>query len=126
MDSSALVVATIVVAAIFVVLRSFRGKRQPKHQPKPQLKPQPFRCARCSTNSMHTARTLEAKQRGKTKFFCNSCHGEWLRTQPVNPAPARRSARPHGNVRAGRSGCLSAVVIVVVVPTAAAVAFLLG
>jgi hypothetical protein len=74
---------------------------------------------------MHTARTLEAKQRGKTKFFCNSCHGEWLRTQPSNPAPARRIARPPRTARAGRSGCLSAVVIVVVVPTATTIAFLL-
>jgi hypothetical protein len=120
MDPNALIVAGIVVAAILVARRSFGGKREPRQPPKQQ----PFRCARCSTSSMHTARTLEAKRRGKTKFFCNSCHGEWLRTQPANPAPSRRSWQPHTASRAGRSGCLGAVVLAVALPTVAVVTFL--
>jgi len=66
MDPNALIVAGIVVAAILVARRSFGRRRDSRQQPNQS----PFRCARCSASSMHTARTLEAKRRGKTKFFC--------------------------------------------------------
>lgn len=61
MDTNAIIVAAIVVVGILVVGRFFAGGRRPPQQS--------FRCGRCSTSTMHTARTIEAWRRGKTKFF---------------------------------------------------------
>ena len=105
MDQGVLIVAAIAVAGIVVLARFFGGVRRPKRQS--------FRCARSSTGAMHTARTIEAWRRGKTEFFCNSCHGERLRSLPQDAAPAR----------GGRSGCLSAVVLFIVVPSIAVVSY---
>lgn len=106
MDGNVLIVAGIAVAVIVVAFRLFGGGRRPKEQS--------FRCSRCSTASPHTARTIEAWRRGKTRFFCNSCHGEWLRNQP----------RDSSLVRSGRSGCLSSIVLVVAIPAVAVVTLL--
>jgi hypothetical protein len=106
MDTNVLIIAAMAVAAILVVGRFFIGGRRPKQQS--------FRCSRCNTNAMHSARTIEAWRRGKTKFFCNSCHGEWLRSQP-------QGARPE---RDGRSGCLGAVVVIIGVPATVVMAYL--
>src|SRR5687767_8117234 len=106
MDDSTLIVIGIIVAITIVALGVFGSGRRPKQQS--------FRCSRCSTSSLHSARTIGAWRRGKTKFFCNSCHGEGLRTHPHDASPARGR----------RSGCLSAVVLAVVLPSVAVVAFL--
>jgi hypothetical protein len=105
MDGNVLIVAGIAVAVILIAVRLFSGRR-PKEQS--------FRCSRCSTASLHSARTIEAWRRGKTKFFCNSCHGEWLRNRPRDSSPVRNA----------RAGCLSVVVLVVAIPAMAVVAFL--
>jgi hypothetical protein len=106
MDNNVLIVAGLIVAVIFVAFRAFGGSRRPKQQS--------FRCGRCSSSAQHTPRTIEAWRRGKTKFFCNACHTEWLRTRP--------DAARHEPV--GRSGCLSMIVLVVVIPSVAAIAYL--
>jgi hypothetical protein len=105
MDTNVLIVAAIAVAGIVVVGRLFVGGRSPTQQS--------FRCSRCSSTSMHTARTIEAWRRGKTKFFCNACHGEWLRTQP------REAKQGHG----GSAGCLSAVVVFLAIPAVVVMAY---
>jgi hypothetical protein len=106
MDTNVLIVAAIAVAGVLVVGRILVGGRRPKQQS--------FRCSRCSSDSMHSARTIEAWRRGKTKFFCNACHGEWLRTQP-------RGARSQ---RDGRSGCLGAAVVFIAIPATVIMAYL--
>jgi hypothetical protein len=106
MDTDVLIVAAVVVIGILVVGRQFVGGSRPKQQS--------YRCSRCSATSMHTARTIEAWRRGKTKFFCDACHGEWLRAQPQGARPEQR----------GRSGCLGAVVALIVVPAAVVTAYL--
>jgi hypothetical protein len=100
-----LIIAAVAVVGIVTLARFFAGGRRPKQQS--------FRCARCSNSAMHTARTIEAWRNGKTKFFCNSCHGDWLKTQPRDSKPARGT----------RSGCLGAMVILVLIPVVAAASY---
>jgi hypothetical protein len=102
MDDNAQIVAGLAVVAIYVAFRVFGSRRRPKEQA--------FRCGRCSSSTHHTPRTIEAWRRGKTKFFCNPCHAEWLRTSRHEPV--------------GGSGCLSVVVFVVIIPSVAAIAYL--
>jgi len=87
-----------VIAVIVVVALLFRPRRKPKEKN--------FRCARCATNSPHTNRTIEAWRKGKTKFFCNACHAQWLRSQPASAAPGYSS----------RSGCLGVLVLLAFLP----------
>ena len=106
MDDDALIVAGIAVAVILVALRLIDGARRPK-----QLK---FRCSRCSAIATHTPRTIKASNRGKTKFFCRSCHAEWLRTHPEHA----------GQEPQGHAGCLSMMLLAILGPTVAVVALL--
>jgi hypothetical protein len=93
-------IAVLVIAAFFF----FGRKRAPKERT--------FKCSRCSTVSAHTPRTIEAWRTGKTKFFCNVCHGQWLRS---HPAPTQ-SARTVASNRAGNSGCLGITVLLMLLP----------
>jgi hypothetical protein len=108
-DINAVVVAAIIVVGTVAVARFFAGGKRPPQQS--------FRCGRCHTSSMHTARTIEAWRNGKTKFFCNSCHGEWIRNQPREAVPAHSG-------RSGRSGCLSALLLFTLFPAVAVWAYL--
>ena len=97
----------VVIAIVVLAAFSFFGrKRQPKERT--------FKCSRCSAISAHTSRTIEAWRAGKTKFFCNTCHGQWLRSQPQQS----QSRLAHSG-RAGNSGCLGVVVLFVLVPVLA-------
>ena len=70
-----------------------------------------FRCASCSTRTLHTSRTIEAWRQNQTRFFCQACHQRWLESRP-----ARHSVRV-GSVTAGRrSGCLGVLVWMAVLP----------
>ena len=90
-----------VIAIVVVALLLFVGrKRQPKERT--------FTCGRCSLVVPHTPRTVEAWRAGKNKFFCSACHAQWLRSHPA-PAHIRTSAP-------GRSGCLSVVVLFLLLP----------
>jgi transposase-like protein len=90
------VVASIV--ALIVVIALLRARKKPKEKY--------FTCARCSANSVHTNRTIEAWRNGKTKFFCNACHAKWLQSQPTSATSGRSSG----------SGCLGVLVLLALVP----------
>jgi hypothetical protein len=100
--------ALIVGAAVVVVFvaRWFRDSGR--------LPPQKtFRCARCSTNEMHSSRTIEAWRAGKKKLFCGACHAQWLRSQPSGRGIDRKSS----------SGCLGMLVLGAIVPMLTVAAF---
>lgn len=97
----------IVVAGVIAL--SLIGKLLPKHQPKETH----FKCSRCGANSRHTERTIEAWRNNKTRFFCQSCHANWLQSRPPQERERFSSA---GN---SRSGCLGVVVLFALVPLAA-------
>jgi hypothetical protein len=69
-----------------------------------------FRCARCKTVSQHSSRTINAWREGKTKFFCGSCHAQWLLTHPA--------ARASVSARGSNSGCLSVLACLALIPLA--------
>lgn len=102
-----------VVGAIAIAMLALAGsKRRPKERT--------FRCGRCAAVTPHSARTIEAWSAGKTKFFCSSCHGLWLKSQPT-------PARPHTPVNTGRgSGCLGMLLLLVVIPLVAAGIWMAG
>jgi hypothetical protein len=81
--------------------------------PKPRPKETHFRCARCNARAPHTERTIEAWRQKKTKFFCQSCHKQWLESQPAQQRYAGATATSRG-----RSGCLGVMTLLVVLPTA--------
>ena len=74
-----------------------------------------FTCARCSTTTPHTDRTIEAWRKGTKRLFCDTCHQRWLSAQPRTnvPSPARASA-----AGPSRSGCLGISLVLVLVPLA--------
>jgi hypothetical protein len=85
--------------ALLVKTVFFRQKR-------PQSKT--FRCTRCSTISLHSERTIEAWRRGIAKLYCSKCHHIWLQSRPRNQTT---------NSNRSVSGCLSVIILVVVLPT---------
>jgi len=92
-----------------------------------------FVCAGCKGQFVHTKRTVAAWERGTRRFFCNSCHKSWREAQPpqsqqgsqsIGGVPVSANARTgRGGRGAGlapaRSGCLSVIVVVLVLPIAA-------
>jgi hypothetical protein len=107
MDVSPIVVAT--VAVVVAALWFFFVRRKTPSE-------KTFKCARCKAVSAHSARTINAWREGKTKFFCGSCHAEWLRTHPA----ARKSASARGS----NSGCLGVLACLALVPLAIVVVWL--
>lgn len=105
--SPELIFGAVVVA---VLVLSFVSKIFPKPQPKEKH----FQCARCGAISRHTERTIEAWRNKKTRFFCQTCHGKWLKSQPPQ---AREQYSSRGNGGAP-SGCLGVVVLFAFVPLA--------
>ena len=91
------------IAALVVTYFLF-GKRKVPEQ-------KTFRCARCSQPSQHTPRTINAWRDGKTRFFCNACHSEWVRS---HPHPQRSRSTDGGS----RSGCLGVLACLIFVPVA--------
>lgn len=92
----------IIAAAVAMAYFFFRRASGPRQKT--------FRCKRCSAIAQHTPRTMNAWRAGKSSFFCNSCHSEWIRSQP-----SRR--RAVGTVRAGgRSGCLGVLACLLLIP----------
>lgn len=94
--------AVVLVIAYFV----FGRRRVPKDRS--------FRCARCSSMAQHTPRTINAWREGKSKFFCNACHGEWVRSHP------QRRSLGGGS----RSGCLGVMACLVLIPIALVIGWL--
>ena len=87
-----------VAIAILVGLQMLRNWRRPNERT--------FRCAKCSTPTVHTGRTIEAWRVGKRKFFCDSCHAQWLQSRPAQEATRR----------AETAGCLGIVLVAIAVP----------
>lgn len=93
-----------VIIAVVVVGYFLLGRRKVPEQ-------KTFRCSRCSKTSEHTARTINAWRDGKSKFFCNSCHSEWVRSHP-------RLQHSRGTGGGSRSGCLGVLACLIFVPIA--------
>jgi len=104
---AALVVGGLIVS---VLVHLFVGRRLPKQRK--------FKCAKCSAWTEHTARTIEAWRVGRTKFYCNACHGQWVRTHPA-PQYAPDMPTPSRPTRSSPSGCLGVTVFMVLLPTVA-------
>src|SRR5882672_3232028 len=99
-----------------------------------------FVCAGCGGQFTHTKRTVAAWEKGTRRFFCNSCHRSWRQAQPANPAQPAHSVRAEPAARPAiasaqtvlpsrgvsntvhpervgrRSGCLTVLVVLVVLP----------
>lgn len=91
----------VVIAA--VVILGVVAKLIPKRQP-----PSPvFKCSGCGTASRHNNRTAEAWRNGKTRFFCQSCHAQWLQSGP----PQERESSVRRSASSGNSGCLGVVIV---------------
>ena len=103
------VIAVIVVGAVF-------GGRRLRAKPPSRI----YRCRSCGSAAHHNARTLEAWRRGKTAFFCQSCHRQWLRSQP--PGQRDRESSTTG----GGSGCLGGIALVAALPLGLLWAWLLA
>jgi hypothetical protein len=91
-----------------VVILGVIAKLMPKRQP-----PSPvFKCSRCGTASRHNNRTAEAWRNGKTRFFCQSCHAQWLQSRP----PQERESYGGRSASSGNTGCLGVVVLFALLP----------
>ena len=102
---------TIFGIAIAAIITMFLiGKLFPKRQPKEKH----FRCGRCGAFSPHTERTIEAWRNSKAKFFCQTCHANWLQSRP---SQGREQVPYRGNAGSG-SGCLGIVVLFAIVQVA--------
>ena len=99
----------VVVALVLIAFAAIRLLLRPKRPPTAK-----FKCARCGTVASHTARTEEAWREGMTRLFCDACHQVWLKSKPPRTGPAV-GARMR-QARANR-GCLSAAVVLLLVPT---------
>ena len=73
-----------------------------------------FFCARCKLSTRHDDRTIEAWRNKKTRFYCQKCHKEWLRTQPNVQNQASRGQ--------GGGGCLGVALIGLVAASSAILA----
>jgi len=109
-ESVAAVVVIIVIVIVIVIGYFLSRRRSPKEKS--------FRCSRCSAVSQHTSRTINAWHAGKTKFFCGSCHSEWLRSHPAARASVRES---NGGQR---SGCLGVLACLIFIPITFVLAWL--
>jgi len=79
-------------------------------QKKPKEKK--FSCARCRKIAEHDARTIKAWNNGSLKFYCRTCHQQWLNEHP---------AQLHETTLNRRGGCLGVLVLVAIVPIVAGV-----
>lgn len=114
---AALVAALVLVALVALFRRS--GTRRTSSRGPNNLH---FVCAGCKGQFSHTKRTVAAWERGSRRFFCNSCHGSWREANPgaspkaaQGPRETYRPSSPRG-VAPARSGCLSVMVVVAVLP----------
>ncbi len=100
----------LIIAVVFVgvVVLSLVSKFLPKRRPKEMH----LKCARCGAVSQHTERTIEAWRNNKTKFFCQSCHSQWLQSKPPQKRGRFSSSGSSG------AGCLGVVVLFVLAPLA--------
>ena len=112
-----LVVAVVVIALVTLLRRSGSGRSSSRGPNNLH-----FVCAGCKGQFTHTKRTVGAWERGTRRFFCDSCHRSWREANPgasskavQSPREVHRSSLPRGVVPA-RSGCMSVIVVVAVLP----------
>ncbi len=101
------------VAAAVVALVAVLGLLKQKRQPPSRI----FKCGRCGSAAHHNDRTSEAWRNGKTRFFCQACHRQWLQSQPPlerGSGNARRDSMSTG--RTGNSGCLGVLALLALLP----------
>ena len=124
MQLSSTVIAILVAAVVIVVLVSLFRRSAPRRSSSRGPGNLHFVCAGCKQQFTHTKRTVAAWERGSRRFFCNTCHRSWREANPGPPAEAqapREAARTPSSrgVVPARSGCLSVIVVVAVVPLVA-------
>ena len=76
-----------------------------------------FKCARCGVVARYSERTENAWRSGVKRLYCDSCHRQWLRTNPD-----RATATHGGNPRPSGRGCFTIMLVLVLVPAALYVA----
>ena len=104
---------TIAIIVSVVVLVGIVGLFfRPKRPPTPT-----FKCARCGVVARYSERTENAWRSGVKRVYCESCHRQWLRTNPE-----RATTMHGGNSRTSGRGCFTVTVAVVLVPAALYVA----
>ena len=124
MQLSSTVIAILVAAVVVVVLVSLFRRSAPRRSSSRGPSNLHFVCAGCKRQFAHTKRTVAAWERGSRRFFCNTFHRSWREANPGPPAEAQapreavRTSSSRGVVPA-RSGCLSVIVVVAVVPLVA-------
>lgn len=70
-----------------------------------------FRCSKCGNYAAHDDRTIKAWRNDKHKFFCRSCHRDWL---------AQNEGRSRPSPTAGpNTGCLVVFAAPILLGTAA-------
>ena len=107
------VVSIIIVATAVVALLAVLAFLMPKAKPPSKF----FTCARCKATSQHSPRTIEAWRSKKTRFYCQSCHRQWLEANP------QRTNDFSTVGTSNRSGCLGALILASLLPTALALAW---
>ncbi|MBK7665794.1 MAG: hypothetical protein IPJ21_20095 [Sterolibacteriaceae bacterium] len=133
-ELAAAIAALVALAIGFVVWRRNAGRAS-------RAKPSSFRgptsmyftCAGCSAQFPHTKRTVAAWEKGSRRVFCNACHKRWRNAQPPQgqlsdpvwgavqrneetPLTLNRSTPTRAHETSGRGGCLSVVVLLLLVP----------
>ena len=133
-ELAAAIAVLVAVALGFVVWRRNAGRSS-------RAKPSSFRgpasmhftCAGCSGQFPHSKRTVAAWEKGSRRVFCNACHKKWRNAQPPQrqasdpvwgavqrneevPLTQMRSKPTQALEKSGRSGCLSVMVLLLLVP----------
>lgn len=130
-----------ILVAILVWFRRSRGSPSTRGSSFRGPSNMHFTCAGCAGQFAHTKRTVAAWEKGTRRVFCDACHRKWRKAQPLKPQPsqtastatrreyakssdASRTSAPAAS-RGTRSpaGCLSVVLLMVLVPGALLVAF---
>ena len=135
----AVALVSLLVGARFKQSKSRSNERVPMQGPA-SLK---FSCSRCSVNTFHTRRTINAWQKGSRSFFCNNCHKNWREAQVPSNTPQSLVGRSATSRIAGqnpvwashtrarqktqssaKAGCFSILIFMVAIPALAIVAVL--
>ncbi|NTV47964.1 MAG: cold shock domain-containing protein [Chlorobiales bacterium] len=73
-------------------------------QKKPKEKS--FSCSRCKKITEHDTRTIQAWNNGFIRLYCEACHRQWLKDNPL-----------HENIQMNsKSGCFGVMALLVVLP----------
>ena len=99
MSSDVFAGAAVVAVVGIAIVAALRRQKRPPHRS--------FKCGRCGSAALHDTRTIGAWRDGKQRFYCSTCHADWLRSHPQDS----RSRR-------GQSGCLGVVGMLALIPLA--------